>query len=138
MLGYIKTFCLLFGIDADTHGELEDVEDDEGEDEGEAADGCDSCQLGNEATTSEEGDSECSPNSADSVNGDGTDGIVDLDLVEEEDGNDHEGATDHSNEDGHRGSDHVRTSGDAHESSKESVESHGEIGLLEKNPTQDD
>ena len=138
MLGNIKSFSLLFRVNADTDGDLEDGEDDEGEDECEGADCYDSSCLGNEATTSEEGDSEGSPDSANSVNRDRSDWIINLDFIEEEDGNNNQGSANHSNEDGHRGFDDVRPGGDTHETSKESIEGHGEIGFLKKDPTEGD
>ena len=85
MLGHIEALNLLFFLYPHADGHLDDTEYYEGEDEGEAADSRDPDDLGGEVGTSEEGHSERSPDTAGAVHGDGTDGIVDADFVEEQD-----------------------------------------------------
>ena len=92
MFGYIETLGFFVGIDPDAHDGLDDGEDSEGEDEGESTDRDRANQLGDDGGLniwkSEEwkADSQCSPDSADTVNRDGSDWVIDFQLIEEENG----------------------------------------------------
>ena len=96
MLGHIETFFFLLGIYTNAHDELDDSEDDEGEDECESVDSEDAVDLGfpAEVTDTEGCNYESSPDTANAVNGDRADWIVDLDFVEDQDGEHHQDTTD--------------------------------------------
>ena len=130
MLGHIEALNLLFFLYPHADGHLDDTEYYEGEDEGEAADSRDPDDLGGEVGTSEEGHSERSPDTAGAVHGDGSDRVVDLELVQHDDGEHHDRSGDESHEDGHCRRDCVGTGRDPNKTSEESVEGHGQVRLL--------
>ena len=68
MLGYIKAFVFFLFAHANTHAEFDDEEEDEGEDEGESLDAGNANQLRYEASPTEDGNCERSPDADDSVN----------------------------------------------------------------------
>src|SRR5690606_33802396 len=67
-----------------------------------------------------------------------TDRIVDLDLVEEEDGKDDERTGKKTDDDRGSHSNRVSTGSDADETGENAVEAHGEIRLFEQNPGKED
>lgn len=134
MFANVKAFLFLFGGDAEAHDGFESAEDDEGGEEGSEGDGDVTDELDEEVAATKDTDGERAPGAADAVDGDRADGIVNLDFVEEEDGDDDEDACDDTGEDGGPGWDDVSTGGDADEASENAVEGHGEVRFFEEDP----
>ena len=100
MFGNVESFILFLFVDPDAHSDLQGVEDCIREDEGEGADGDTTDELSDNAVIcAEDSYGEGSPDSTNSVNRDRTDRVVDLDLVEEEDGEDNQNTGDEANND---------------------------------------
>jgi hypothetical protein len=87
--------------DADAHGRLEDEPDDEGADQREDAVGDNAHDLGAVGRTGiGERNDEGAPDAGQQVNRDGADDVVDLQLVEQRHGEDHDHTTDGTDQDG--------------------------------------
>lgn len=99
VFGNVKTFSFFFSVNADSHDHFQDEEDNEREDKGEDADRSDTGELNDEIAATEDSHCKRSPDSADSVNRDRTNWVVDLDLVQEEDGNNDQSTGDESHKD---------------------------------------
>ena len=82
----------------------------------------------------EDADGNRSPDTTDAVDGDGTDGVVDLDLVEEHDGEHHDDTGDQADDDGGAFTHGVGTGGDADQTGEDAVQGHRQVGLLEHDP----
>jgi hypothetical protein len=114
VLADVETFSLFFRRDTNTHDHLQDTEDNVGEDKSEGTNRKCADQLDAESgSITEERDSKCAENTTDTVHGDRTDWIINLDLIEEDDGEDNEDTSDEASQDRIRRHNGVSTGSDA-------------------------
>ena len=140
MLGDIQAFCFFFFVDSNSHHKLEKEEDSEREDESPSPNREGSNQLSDKAeifiSSIEERKAyrQGSPDSANSVNGNGTHRVVDLDFVKEQNGKDNDGTRNQSNDSSSTNGDTVGTCSNTDQTGKNTIQSHGEVRLLDNNP----
>ena len=121
----VNAFVLFFLRDPDTHDSLDSEEHDKAGDEHPSEDGGSADELAREAGVVAVGDrnQQQTQQTHNTVHRDGTDGIVDLHLVQRDDGEDHENATDRTEDHGLQGRRRVRASSDRYEARQCTVKS---------------
>ena len=95
----IKAFSFFLCAYANAHNELEDEEESEREDERESVYADDANELGNEVSSTKDGNRKSSPDADDTVNRNRTNWVVDFDFVKEEDRANNDDASNSSHDD---------------------------------------
>jgi thioredoxin 1 len=91
-LGHVEAFDFRFFADPDAHDGLEDEPDDQAGDEGEDTECRDAREAGSRGRFAVEDDGDGAPDTCEQVDRDGADHVVDLELVEQRNREDHDHA----------------------------------------------
>jgi hypothetical protein len=155
VLAHVEPLDLLLRGDADAAGDgLGDVPEDHGRHEGAGAHHRRADQLrgelghaaaeeearlgdrgaGSHRRVGEEADGDGAEDAVGEVDGGGADRVVDLDLVEEEDGRDHQQAGDEADHQGAADADEGAGGGDGHQAGQAAVQGDAEVRLLQEDP----
>src|SRR6056297_2648599 len=129
-LGQIHTFVLVFFRDSDAHDGFQDAPDNQAGNEYPDEDGEHADQLTHKGGVCVgQENREDTPDTHHTVYRDGTDRIVNAQLVHGYDGEDHQGTTDGANDDGQQGRRVCRLGGNCNQASQGTVQGHGQVGL---------
>ncbi len=137
MLGNIQPNRFLFQSNSHAKCQLQNVEDNEREDEGEGTNRQRADQLGRDVMCrikGEDANSNRPPDSTDSVDRDAPTGSSILILSKTRIARTHQDTRDRSNDDRCSFADRIGTCGDTNQSSQNSIQRHGNIRLLNHKP----
>src|SRR5690554_1584753 len=129
-LGVIHTFVLVLFGDPDTHDRLEDAPDNQAGHEDPDKDGDGADDLATEAGVAVGNRyQQQTEQTADTVNGDGTNRVINAQLVQGDNAYDYQQTTKGTEDGRQQRSGGVRASGDGHQASECTVQKHGQVSL---------